>query len=50
MKKVLLLTVLLMFVFVLPVFAGGTDGNLLIDLGGGVKLEMVKIPADFLKN
>jgi formylglycine-generating enzyme required for sulfatase activity len=45
MKNKLLLTIFLMFLFVLPAFAGGTNENLLIDLGGGVTFEMVKIPA-----
>lgn len=45
MKKIFLLTALLLFVFAIPAFAGGTGETLLIDLGGGVNLEMIKIPA-----
>jgi len=45
MRNVLLITLFLMTAFALPAFAGGTGENLLIDLGGGVSLEMVKMPA-----
>lgn len=42
MKK-MLLTIFLIFAFVLPVSAVGTNENLLIDLGDSVTIEMVKI-------
>jgi formylglycine-generating enzyme required for sulfatase activity len=45
MKKLFLLTVFLLAVSVLPTFAAGTGETLIIDLGKGVKLEMVKIHA-----
>jgi len=43
MKKILLM-INLILVFVLPAFAGDAKTLLLIDLGGNVILEMVKIP------
>ena len=45
MIKKLSLTILLMAAFMTPAFADGTGENLLVDLGGGVMLEMIKIPA-----
>ncbi|HNY13210.1 MAG TPA: formylglycine-generating enzyme family protein [Candidatus Wallbacteria bacterium] len=48
MKKILI-TLLLMLVFAAPAFAAETFENLLIDLGGGIMLEMVKIPAGTLQ-
>ncbi len=47
MKNVLLTIILLMFVIFSPALASDSCENLLIDLGGGVTLEMVKLPQGF---
>lgn len=47
MKNVLSVTIFLMLVFLMPAFASDTRETLLIDLGGGVTLEMVKLPKGF---
>lgn len=47
MKNLLLTTIILLFVFVSSASAADAGDTLSIDLGGGVTLEMVKIPKGF---